>query len=344
MESFDDIYMITRAQKKDISDIMCFINEYWKKNHIIATNRELFEYEFLDNDNVNFIIARGSKTLEIEGVFGFLYTAQNIEKRDIWGSIWKVKDGNKALLGLELLKRMVILSGCRYNLDVGANPKTSVPVVRTLLKYQTDKMNHYYILSDFYKDNYKIAYVNDYCYKKVEHIEAQDYLVEELTELMQVRQFFEDNKAELLGAVPYKDFWLVEKKYINHPINEYHIYGIKAENSTKGLMILRIQEKDDRKAIRFVDYLGDERFLQGTSSFWHNILIKYEAEYVDFYEHGFDQEILTKAGFKYRDESDTNIIPNYFYPFVQENIDIWTYSSTKQYKACKADGDQDRPN
>lgn len=343
MDSFDNIYSIRLANKDDIVDIMRFINAYWKKNHIISTNRDLFEYEFLDGENVNFVIAKRRETDEIEGVFGFLYTSIEKEKRDIWGSIWKVKEGNKALLGLELLKRMVILSKCRCNLDVGANPRTSIPVVKTLLKYQTDKMRHYYILSDRYKDNFKIAKIcNFYCNE--EKSVYENYSVIKLNDKDQIKSFFENNNNVLEKTVPYKDYWLVERKYIDHPISNYLIFGINIDDYIRGLLVLRIQEKDDRRAIRFVDYIGDERYLQGTRAFWERALAEFDAEYVDFYEHGFDRELLERAGFKYRDDEDENVIPNYFYPFVQENIDIWTYSSTKDYKACKADGDQDRPN
>jgi hypothetical protein len=40
-----------------------------------------------------------------------------------------------------------------------------------------------------------------------------------------------------------------------------------------------------------------------------------------------------------------NIIPNYFEPFVAENIDIYFFSNTNEkVYIFKGDGDQDRPN
>ena len=82
--------------------------------------------------------------------------------------------------------------------------------------------------------------------------------------------------------------------------------------------------------------------LQGISKFIEEKLTEYE--YVDFYCLGFEESYILKAGFTLREENDTNIIPNFFSPFVQENIDIWVDSSKEGCLFFKADGDQDRPN
>ena len=58
MNAYDVRYEIRLANKSDIDSIMKFIDKYWKKNHIMSRNRELFEYEFLEDDGtVNFLLA-----------------------------------------------------------------------------------------------------------------------------------------------------------------------------------------------------------------------------------------------------------------------------------------------
>lgn len=47
--------------------------------------------------------------------------------------------------------------GARTDLGVGANPKTSVPLLGRIYHYYTAKMKHYYRLAD--RDDYKIAKV-----------------------------------------------------------------------------------------------------------------------------------------------------------------------------------------
>ena len=44
MNAYDVRYEIRLANKSDIDSIMKFIDKYWKKNHIMSRNRELFEY------------------------------------------------------------------------------------------------------------------------------------------------------------------------------------------------------------------------------------------------------------------------------------------------------------
>ena len=58
-------------------------------------------------------------------------------------------------------------------------------------------------------------------------------------------------------------------------------------------------------------------------NFFRNYLEETNCEYIDFYNYGFKEQSLLSAGFIERTEGDANIIPNYFHPFVQENIDIW---------------------
>ena len=64
--------------------------------------------------------------------------------------------------------------------------------------------------------------------------------------------------------------------------------------------------------------------------------------------YGCNEETLSKAGFrKINLESEEIIAPNYFSPFIQENIKINFMADTieiNKLRICKADGDQDRPN
>ena len=62
------------------------------------------------------------------------------------------------------------------------------------------------------------------------------------------------------------------------------------------------------------------------------------------YCYGFDNTYIEQAGMIELAKDDTNIIPNYFAPYVAENIDIWVGAKSENALFFKADGDQDRPN
>ncbi len=82
-------------------------------------------------------------------------------------------------------------------------------------------------------------------------------------------------------------------------------------------------------------------------SFFLEILKKYGAEYLDFYSYGIPLNILKKAGLKNKKKYKKLIIPDYFEPFVNKNINIIIgyrkFNINGKVRIFKADGDQDRP-
>ncbi len=165
-DRFDKRYEIRLARVADIGAIMGFINDHWKQGHVMSRDRELFEYEFLDIDGetVNFVLAIDRETGEIEGIFGFLRCSATEDpgKKDIWGSFWKVRDDheNMPLLGIEIARRAYELTGCRYHIGNGANPKTTVVLRKLYFGEKTARMAHYYYLNDK-AGGYRIAVVRD---------------------------------------------------------------------------------------------------------------------------------------------------------------------------------------
>ena len=147
--------------------------------------------------------------------------------------------------------------------------------------------------------------------------------------------------------IPHKDKNYFIKRYFNHPIYSYEVYGIYFDNKVISLLVTREVAVGDSKILRIMDFLGDENALEYVSKSLYEIVVENNYEYVDFMSFGFDKDNLNKAGFDKIDiESKAIIAPNYFAPFVQENIKINFMADTKEIeklRICKADGDQDRP-
>jgi hypothetical protein len=67
-------------------------------------------------------------------------------------------------------------------------------------------------------------------------------------------------------------------------------------------------------------------------------------EYIDCYCYGISEKTMNAAGFLQRKETDTNIIPNYFEPFLCKNGDVYYYTSNiENFRSFKGDADQDQP-
>lgn len=340
---FDERYNIGIANKSDIEDIMEFIDSHWRKGHIMSIDRELFEYEFLYDNTVNFILAREKSTNEIEAIFGFLYCSNPDAKtpKDIWGSFWKVNDDNNnmKMLGIELAKRVYELTGCRYHIGNGANPSTTIPLRKIVFKEKTDVMKQYYILNSNITE-FNIADIKYFpeCVCKCE----KKYLVKQYKDFELLKREFD---AEKYDVVPYKDNWYVEKRYFKHPIYKYKVYGIYNECSIiDAIIVLREVEQNNRKILRIVDYLGNHTLFSGLNYIFKDWMSKERYEYIDFVEFGFEEEYIKKAGMVRRKDNDENIIPNYFEPFERSNVDIWVHYKDERTTFFKADGDQDRPN
>lgn len=336
-ERFDDLYEIRLATVADIDSIMSFISENWNSQHLLAMNRDFFEFEFREGETVNFIVAIDKNKQSIEGIYGFLRASHDREHMDVWGSFLKTRSNNVPLLGVEMIKRRTDIIGCRNDIGVGANPLTTIPIMK-LLKRFTAKMDHYYILSNI--TDFKIAQVQKR--PVIKRVSSLDYSVCVLNNIDEVQRVFDVTQYK--DKSPYKDYWYINHRFFAHPIYNYTIYGIEKEGQCEALIVLRMQEYEDRIAVRFVDYIGNEEMLAGTFKFWQKLLCNERYEYVDFYCCGISRMIVEQAGFTLLNKDDLNIIPNYFNPFERKNIDIWVQSTAEDTRFTKADGDQDRPN
>lgn len=338
LSAYDARYEIRLAHEEDIEMIMDFIDAEWKKGHILATNRAFFEFEFKEPDGtVNIVIAIDKEKKTMEGMAGFLKASHDPECMDIWGAMWKVRPGNMALLGIELIKRREEYSGCRHDIGIGNNPGTAVPLLKTLMRRQAGKMNHYYRLAD--KECFEIAKIVN---KPLSTGECGNGDVVEFSSIEELNRKYDLTQNR--NSVPYKDSWYIEHRFFNHMIYSYNVYGVEIDGTVEAVFVTRRQYVNKKFIVRIVDYIGKQFAFGETNSFWDKILEDPDCEYVDFYNLGFDEKYLRRAGFACRLELDENIIPNYFNPFSQENVDIWVTTPVDNTFFCKADGDQDRPN
>jgi len=344
MNKFDERYDIQLAKTADIDNIMQFVDKYWRKGHILSRDKELFKYEYADGDKVNFVLAIDKNTQLIEGIFGFIKCSntKDAKRKDIWGSMWMVNDShdNIPLLGIELAKRALILTGCRTHIGNGANPNTTVPLRRIFFGEKVVRMKQYYYLNPEI-DDYKIALIKEKDNSIATPVVNKTYITQ-FHSIDEVKKCFD---IESIDAIPYKDNWYVNKRYFCHPYYKYAVYGLAGNNGkSEALLVTRALECNGSRILRIVDYIGKHELFSGLGKQFEKLMKDNKFEYIDFYTHGFDEKSILNAGFKLRTDDDPNIIPNYFEPFLRENVDIWAHYKLDGTLFFKADGDQDRPN
>ncbi len=339
MINYEIRYEFKYADVSDIDKLMMFIDKNWQTGHILSINRELFEYEFLkENGDVNFLMAIDREKGTIEGVIGFLETAYNQNNTDIWTSIWKVRDGNMLFLGAELQRRLENKEGIRYVMGIGDNPKTSARILKKKFGRNIIKLKHYYILS-----NCEQFYIAKIVYRdKIYNKRKLDKKIFEINSIEQLTSIIDFNNC--YDVVPLKNCEYYEKRFFRHPIYNYKIYAIEDNDCIGAFFVIRIQKYIDRKVLRVVDYFGDEKLIEDMGIWLKEKIDNEEFEYADFFCYGFEHDYFVNGGFSLLKEHDENIIPDYFSPFEQRNIDILCDYPNVDVRICKADGDQDRPN
>ena len=349
MNRFDEQYDIRLARADEAAEIMGFLDKHWKRGHILSVNKELFNYEFLDKDEVtlHIIIAKNKVNHKICGMSGFLLCSdtEDTAKQDIWGSIWKVVNevGILPFLGIELIKRLKLIYPHRYNIGIGINKNTSAVIRKVAFKEFVAKMKHYYLLNEtMLEDNsFKIAKISHKPIRECTDIKAEPVIIKRIYNIEETASSFVPDRE----AVPYKDLWYINKRFFLHPIREYMVYEItSSENEAGALIVLREENALKSKALRIVDYIGEQSLFLNLGIFLENLTKSENYEYIDLYTYGFEEKYIISAGFSERKDDDTNIIPNYFSPFTAENIDIYVRSPYENTVFMKADGDQDRPN
>ena len=332
------MYKIRLSKIGDRYRIINFIYKYWNSEHIFVKNNMLFDYEYLIEDKINFIIAEDSNT-EIMGILGFIQYSKLLETSDIFTAMWMVSNKSKDLtLGSKLYLFLKSLSP-RSISCVGINPKTIK--LYKYLGYRTGKLKHFYILNEEI-NSYRISKINNYPSEDIKNFKSSN------------KQLIESKNGNLLKSSDFinlkkfnfilKSTKFLIKRYVNHPIYNYKFLTIVDRDKLEALLIAREVECFGHKILRIIDYFGPSKAFRNIGFELKKIILDNNYEYIDFYEFGLDDEDLYHAGFIENDF--TNIIPNYFEPYILKNIDInfFTNIEKENIYLFKGDGDQDRPN
>jgi len=222
---------------------------------------------------------------------------------------------------------------CRNLYCVGINEQTFS--IYKYMKKKVAKLEHYYLLNDL--ESYRIAVIQNKKIVQAASLECEFQRVKDFAEFKLIYDRLEE-------AAPKKSLRFIERRYFAHPEYEYLIYSIEHAGKT-AVIIGRVQECNGACVYRIMDMMGAEECFAAAGNRLRKLMEQEGYEYIDLYEYGMKEETLQAAGFVLVEEENGNIIPNYFEPFVQENIHINIFLPRNvEARMFKGDGDQDRPN
>lgn len=323
--------MICFAEMDDIDEIMSFIDKEWRKDHILARDRAFFEYMYVLDDRVCFVVSKDEEKLSIDGILGFVPYDKNMKQLSL--TVWKALSSANGMIGMGLLNYLIKELKPDVVSSPGINPKTTIPLYK-FLKYETGKMKHFYRLSP--RKEYKIALVQDDFVRECNSDKAEKIIkLSNYDDFKKFKVSYADNALK-------KEDWYLKKRYFEHPVYKYEVFGVVDEES-KLVIIAREQLANESKCIRIVDLIGDFSLLYKSTEYFDEYMSDNAYEYIDCYFTGIDSEVFFEAGWENREERNI-VIPNYFAPFEQKNIDMYYSTNPVGMVILRGDSDQDRPN
>lgn len=326
------------AKYDDIPFIMQFIDSFWKKGHILAANRKVFEWQYRNQDDVNFVIGLDQER-KIQGILGFIPYDTTL-KSDVALALWKA-NSNNGFLGIKLLVFLMENYPHRNIFCTGINVKTTAAIYQGL-GMQVGVMRHWYRLRQ--KNSYVVAKIVSAVIPPILPEEKVMNIVwKKIINFEEISSQFDFSAVDFKKSVPYKSASYVKKRYFEHPSYNYLLYGVWEKEKLSSVFVIRVQDYNGVKVLRFIDCIGSVKNILKATSKLDELLSQYDAEYIDMYEIGLSEELLRASGWCLVRETE-NVIPNYFEPYEQRNIDIYYCSSNSDAILFKGDGDQDRPN
>ncbi|KYH36012.1 hypothetical protein CLTEP_04060 [Clostridium tepidiprofundi DSM 19306] len=337
------MYEIRFCKISEEEKLLNFLKENWKEDHIFIKNKELFRWQHLDriNNRINFVVAENKNDGEFDAILGFIPFKQydkNLKNNDLWYAIWKIKKEKTLgkIRGIDLL----FFVEDKLNLNSSAGIGMSKYSVKSFTQngFTMGKLSHYYLLNESLCE-YKIAKIplnSSLSHTPYRNTNTTIRELYNISELESIKELYK----------PYKSPAFIKNKYLNHPVYSYKLYGIYCFNKLLSVLVTRKISILDRSCIRIIDIYGRLNKVGNISAQLQEILKKENAEYIDCYNYGIDEQIFTTLGFLKKEHDNNIIIPNYFEPFEQKNIEIICghKGNYDEYVFFKGDSDQDRPN
>ena len=338
--SSDPRLILRFGDNADVGVVTKFIDEHWKPGHILARDRELFEYMYLEkNGRLNFALAFEPLSNELIAILGYI-PSDALHSR-ISLSMWKSRSDahlRQYKAGLAVLR--FLIDGFKPKSIFSTGISADTRDVYRFLGFSCDAMNHHVIVNDEFsefqiiKNPPKTSFPNpssDHGASSLAVITTDDELRRVATGL---------DFAETL-----KDADYLCHRYLNHPRFNYEIREVILNAKTVGILAFRRSFANDRSCIRIIDVVGAELCLKSAFVPLVQEMQQNGDEYIDLLSWGLNGDQIKEIGFTDRRELADCVVPEYFSPFSQTNVDRWLFTNLPETEIIyKGDGDQDRPN
>ena len=151
--------IVRLATLDDVDNILAFLHDYWKVDHIFVQDRQFIIYVYnTEGTRINFMIGIGEKTKLIYGIRGFIPSNKSMHP-DIRGAIWKKAPYAPRGFGRYLVE--CLTKTIKPRVMVGISISNDGVAARNKMHEIHGYLKHYYILAD--TDKFRIADIKNFC-------------------------------------------------------------------------------------------------------------------------------------------------------------------------------------
>jgi hypothetical protein len=340
------------ATAEDDGRLLAFLERYWRTGHVFVRQPELYRWQHSAPDAPaarNFTLGLDEQTDDLLAVQGFIPLRRfdpQLPCHDCFLAIWKTRD-DAGVPGLGVRLYQFLLDEIRPDLvAVIGLSRMVIPLYRAL-RFRVGLFDHHAFFNRA-ASRYSIA----------EGVPPLPPLLPAVsTHELHTATREVDVPAAVATAVhhwgqaqrPQKSWRYVVQRYLRHPVYDYRLSWLTRGGAPVSAFVWRSTAVDSASVLRLVDVLGDTSHWRQCEGHFQSLLEAENAEYLDLYHHGLLPADLEAAGFVNRRTTPGLVVPNYFQPFVRQNVELdYGYRfygpASGPVRLFRGDADQDRPN
>ena len=321
------------CSQSKVEDLIFFINEHWKKNHIFVNNRALFDWQHKSEEGYNFVLV--IENGDILSILGFIPTWQyskSLQKyNEIWLAIWKVRDDvKKPGLGLLMLKFLQKHLNDPTICSLGLSQEV-IPLYKAL-KYEVGILEH---RAFFNQKKVNFDFISP---PELSSVSCNKNKIKFNNDTSQLNLNICNS---LFESQPKKNIEYITNRYIKHPFYEYKMLFFQNDENVISIAIYRIITVNNVNIARIVDVIGSNILEKDFNYSISTFLEKQNIDYIDIVSN-----LVCSPESGFISNTKDFILPNYFEPLEIRNVKVdYAYKSkTVALSIFRGDSDQDRPN
>lgn len=347
------------AKASDEPQILQFLREHWRADHIFVTHPELMRWQHESPDapgeTITFILGRrvntdgSSEILALLGYIPFRRFDPDTDWTELALAIWKVRDdAGTPGLGLQLLK--TIQRNLSPALICAIGTSQVVRPIYKALGYKVGALSQAALFPVSAPLGETVATgVPEVARRTIDDdkgVDIRPVIGESLPDGISIALV----NALSVENLPRKSWEYALNRYVRHPYYDYEIRTVTAEGHLRALLVWRRVLAPTGCILRIVDVIGDANVLARCGAALRRELMTANCEYMDLMHWGVSSDALQSGGFVCPDDHPELVLPNYFEPFERRNVQIEiAYRidpklADKRLFLYRADSDQDRPN